>query len=81
MGALTFGFQSIMKIHSLVLDLILLFYIMCTQIFLELLVKKLFLFRNNVINFFNNMTFKPKMIINLLSLVATHQVEFYKVLN
>jgi hypothetical protein len=47
------------------------FNIICTWIFLELLVTKLFLFGNNVIEFFYNMTFTSKMIINLLSLVAS----------
>jgi hypothetical protein len=47
-----------MKIHySLDLDVLDVFNIMCTWIFLELLVTKLFLFGNNVIEFFYNMAF------------------------
>jgi hypothetical protein len=51
--------------------------IMCIWIFLELLVTKLFLFGNNVIEKNYNMTFTSKMIINLLSLVATRWSSFH----
>jgi hypothetical protein len=63
-----------MKIHSLVLDLICVFNIMCTWIFLELLVTNLFLFGNNVIEKNYNMTFTSKMIVNLSSLEAISRV-------
>jgi len=53
------------------------FNIMCIWIFLELLVTKLFLFGNNVIEKNYNMTFTSKMIINLLSLVATRWSSFH----
>jgi hypothetical protein len=78
MGALTFGFQSFMKIHcSLVLDVLDIFNIMCTWILLELLVTKFFLFENNVIEKNYNMTFVSKMIINMLSLVAIRWSSFH----
>jgi len=63
-----------MKIHSLVLDLICVFNIMCTWIFLELLVTNFFLFGNNVIEKNYNMTFTSKMIVNLSSLEAISRV-------
>jgi hypothetical protein len=62
------------------------FNIMCTCPFLELLVTKLFLFGNNVIEKNYNMTFMSKMSINFVE-SGGHQVKFipftklYKVLN
>jgi hypothetical protein len=53
------------------------FNIMCTRNFLELLGTKLFLFGNNVIEKLYNMTFMSKMILNLLSLVATKWSSFH----
>jgi hypothetical protein len=53
------------------------FNIMCIWIFLELLVKKFFLFGINVILKKIIMTFTLKMIINLLSLVATRWSSFH----
>jgi hypothetical protein len=53
------------------------FNIMCTWIFLEMLVTKLFLFGNNVIEKNYNMTFGSKMITNLLNIVVTKWSSFH----
>jgi len=66
-----------MKIHILVLDLILFFLHNVYMDFFGIVGTKLFLFGNNVIEFFYNMTFTSKMIINLLNLVAIKWILFH----